>query len=1091
MFSYLRTHRRTPSNPSSPLPDQISSWESPMSSNSQLLQPGHSHERPSSAAALPYLPPIPRVSSIEHDSTKGNGGPSNTRILEGGVKGYETDLSKGQGRKQETYTPSNNQKPPYAGTRRPDSAGNLGPSKPSIPQQSRSYAGGSSQESATHLPFVTASDLQSKSQSSRKPLGSRLPSPPPSNISTFEPIQPRSGKTRLNLLNPMALLARRRSAQNMPQISPIGGPGMDTETFDPRIRGTVVHDFSAPRPRKTVVQTDSRGTENAYQRSPNPQSEESPWSGGNHTPVFTENFEEEQYPAAGRHIRKASDTELPLPQPPYARGATRKPVPVASELKSSGSDVQTQDQVPKIPSSQNSSPDIGPPVPPKSEEPSNETRHVSIDSRSLPKPSSSKSRPVRNMSKASSKDSRISGLPSHMKSTSSRFSFDMIGAAEQERLLEERHRQKALERKLETPEPEDEDPYGDDYDYDNMDDDDGLEERIPGVNADAEEDDMYDGYDQFPGFTYQQPLSTSFPMTSHLEIAQEIAQDVNSEVIGVDTTKEIVSKPLESITESNLPYQFSADQPGTVASSEGQDDGFDVQNMGLHNAQQGAPNEAKGLPSSKQRAMDDFYFDDGLIDAIEDGQEESGEFDESIFDKVDTDQYGRPIKSISSLPTAYSPPSLTQDASPSASKQDSGENEEISTSISPGTLPVTGGLVPQPLVANNEHSNFAMIPPQPGPGLTQDTLAAYQSALAAAAFAAAANGKFRRDSSTSPHLQSTPSEQEDAQPGMVTDSSDIYEPFSPSYDDFDYDDAFEDDTIIAAANAEALANDSEGFYGQEFGFYSAPGGGGSEYVNGGYFGARGIEGIARSHSGRIVSREPNLTPITERSEYSNRNSFMSLNLHQTGAVTSPGLAQLAGMMGNDYDGGDMSLTALMKLRNRAWGGSQPSLHSGAGSPKSAAGDDTSSPVNPIAPWGQGGATGIGGHWRQSSLGGETPNSLPGPGTGLTSESSSLPGSPTITMATPSLEPNKGIGLGIAEEPEEDLEKEAQKENTEPHAPGNKDFKRHRYTGSAESISYLKEEDPVTGGRWILERRRTAESGEIELLEREIVSGGRI
>jgi hypothetical protein len=55
----------------------------------------------------------------------------------------------------------------------------------------------------------------------------------------------------------------------------------------------------------------------------------------------------------------------------------------------------------------------------------------------------------------------------------------------------------------------------------------------------------------------------------------------------------------------------------------------------------------------------------------------------------------------------------------------------------------------------------------------------------------------------------------------------------------------------------------------------------------------------------------------------------------------------------------------------------------------------------------------------------------------------------------------------------------------------KGLRKHRYTGSAESISYMKEDDPVVGERWILERRRTAESGEIEFLGREIVSGGRI
>tara|TARA_R110002033_G_scaffold135462_1_gene174997 strand:- start:168 stop:428 length:261 start_codon:yes stop_codon:yes gene_type:complete len=54
--------------------------------------------------------------------------------------------------------------------------------------------------------------------------------------------------------------------------------------------------------------------------------------------------------------------------------------------------------------------------------------------------------------------------------------------------------------------------------------------------------------------------------------------------------------------------------------------------------------------------------------------------------------------------------------------------------------------------------------------------------------------------------------------------------------------------------------------------------------------------------------------------------------------------------------------------------------------------------------------------------------------------------------------------------------------------GREAFRKHRYTGSAESISYTKDEDPAGGPRWILERRRTGEDGEVEL-EREVVKGG--
>jgi hypothetical protein len=51
---------------------------------------------------------------------------------------------------------------------------------------------------------------------------------------------------------------------------------------------------------------------------------------------------------------------------------------------------------------------------------------------------------------------------------------------------------------------------------------------------------------------------------------------------------------------------------------------------------------------------------------------------------------------------------------------------------------------------------------------------------------------------------------------------------------------------------------------------------------------------------------------------------------------------------------------------------------------------------------------------------------------------------------------------------------------------------HSRKGSAaDSVTYVREHDEAGEGRWILERRRTAESGELELIGREIVEGGRI
>jgi hypothetical protein len=1060
-----------------------------------------------------------------------------------------TDLSRNATRSRDTYGFSNHQRIPYAGTQRPESAGNAVPTKHTSPPFTRPQTGMSQEPLSRAKPgeightFVTAADLEKRAgQNGRRPNGARLPSPPPapaSNYSTYlEPVQQRSGKTRLNLLNPMSLLARRRTSQAVAQLSPealVSKKAGNEKIFDPRIKGTVVHDFSAPRTRRNMSHNDTRNIDatishsRQFQRSPNgdinatDDAATSPWSGGNHTPVFTENFEEEQYPAAGPHVRKASDlTDLPLPKPPYAKGA-RKPVESNSSSRSNEATQKHIESARRISGKPIS--EAPPPVPPKEEEISlPESRRVSIDPSSTPPKASSlkKGRP-RNVSEVSAKDAAI---PKHMKSTSSRFSFDMIGAAEQERLLEDRHRKRALEKKAEQDEDDRlEDEFEDNYDFDDMDDD-GLEERIPGINADLDEDDFEeripginteleddlteritgahatmeedleeripgvnaesddeDPYvfeedgENLAGFTFQQ-YSVASPMIPSSPGMVSTPRDANGQVIGFAMTK-------------NSPHILESIDRGvkTIPLSQAEDHPSEIQGLGLEGLRL-APEPlelgtgVKRFPQPTNLDDDDLYFDDGLIGLGGPGEfDDPVEFDESVFDQIDTDEYGRPLKSLSSLPTLYSPPILTEDHSPSFNKA-----VEISTE---GQDPLSPGIQP-PLVPQPSISGFHPPNPSIAPSLTQDTLAAYQSALAEAACTAAANGKFRRDSTQ------TLSEQEDPHPGLVTDSSHTshYEPFSPTYeieDNFDYDDVLEDDAIIAAANAEALANDCDGFYGQEFGFYSAPAASEAEYANGGYFGPRGVEGINRSQSGRVVSREPNLTPITERSEYSNRNSFMSFSMNGPGAIQSPGLAQLANMLRSpiDYEG-DMSLDALLKLRRGAWGGSQASLHSSNGSPRSAGGLEENSPIGQLPPWGQGSAVGNqnplnGGHRRRNSgfsLVSEVPS---GVGTGAQSASSSVPGSPTMTM---SLSQSQSF-LGPVREDESHGHPKQQETQLRADKEKEKGVRKHRYTGSAESISYLKEDDPVSGERWILERRRTAESGEVEFLGREVVSGGRI
>lgn len=199
----------------------------------------------------------------------------------------------------------------------------------------------------------------------------------------------------------------------------------------------------------------------------------------------------------------------------------------------------------------------------------------------------------------------------------------------------------------------------------------------------------------------------------------------------------------------------------------------------------------------------------------------------------------------------------------------------------------------------------------------QNSLSAYHSALAEAAQKAAAEGRFDRHPSNATSMsmrsegeRSESSEILDAQvnpvnapfasasrhefrpslsafdfefqahqnplmndifPSTEVPSDEFGYHFPQHEDDDDYD--FDDADLIAEANADALSADDSGLYSQEFGFYAKPRPGSAEGetdINGGYFGQPGIE-IHRQKS----LREPNLTPITERSEFSTRNSFIA------------------------------------------------------------------------------------------------------------------------------------------------------------------------------------------------------------------------
>ncbi|KAK2074175.1 hypothetical protein P8C59_008401 [Phyllachora maydis] len=706
-----------------------------------------------------------------------------------------------------------------------------------------------------------------------------------------------------------------------------------------------------------------------------------------------------------------------------------------------------------------------------------------------------------------------------MKSTSSRFSFDMIGAAKQEKLLEERHRQREMDKNTsDPPEPRDRDSRfddfdGDDMDYDAMMDDDGLEEAIPGINVDLADDTLdVDGDDDddddddddeaatdpdndqenFAGFVFQR--SNPAPALASPRTAgpgmPATPRDANGTAIGCAVTKEDTSSgPVDSA--------LAWGEGGT---------GLGIRGLDTDMRQGGSQAE-------------DLYFEDGLADEL-DFEHEGPKFDEALFDLDDTDQYGRPIPGAFAKAREHHVAQQREEAS----------RKDAAAEVSPSPGVTASWPTPVPSAVPSA------VPVVPDVSALPSQELEYQAALAEAAHKAADSGKFWRGSSspgpadvvtiTSP----TDSAGSQSHTGAEVEAMDEYE--------------LDDDGIIAEANASALANDADGFYGREFGFFSAPAARQAgkaqassrsaknclsvenlyQYASGGYFGPGGA-GLGPDASGRLVSREPNLTPITERSEYSNRNSFMSLALSPPGLgsggpgsdgrnsslLQSPGLAQLAMMADDDK----MSVSALLKLRNRAWGGSQASLASSReGSPRSDRGPATAAD-GPTSPWGAGGF-GMNGRknsafsvWHSSDAGSASGSptlttglSLPLP---LSALASPVPGSQT----SPSPAAVAGTCSPVLEDDETALEPASAGAVTDPgsqefllsdsvgelvRSPVDMDGSQqeavprkagvvamgHRHKRSADSIPYTMEEPEEEADgetRWVMERRRTAESGE--------------
>jgi hypothetical protein len=844
----------------------------------------------------------------------------------------------------------------------------------------------------------------------------------------------RQGKNKFHLLNPMSLLSRRRNGQELEQLSeeslvstrnPSVSPLPDG--YDPSIRGKVVHDFSAPRTRRNFSSpgpstnmdaSEARGLSSSEGHAPN-----RPRKGSDdtlnvrherqsqHTPVFKEHFDDdpdETTNASAIHAESLAnkdflarnsfptpeqETVSPLsPLPPFARTAKTVYKPRQQEQLQSQPQVQPQPSTLAPPvqpheayvglSATNGplSPLMEDPISPLEEgtpkDNSKDNSNVNTTARnvSLKKPPTSRSRVGSRTSFGS--DFQPAGLPSHMLSRASRFSFQYANtdSAAQEMLLEEKHRQKAaakaaadLNREAEEDQSEEEE---DEMDYDDMDYDD-MDGDVPMVGEDW--DYGGGGLGGIGNMTLNSlPMNgvmggmngLSMQEAAHMALRGNPIDDGDLADGEDEEDGEEKHEGLGGMSFDDMPTG-EVQGLGILPSTKGEEPELVSPLDELEVKQNLRGGDDEPMKDSVMAQDDNFYFDDGEFDDADFVDTDTQKFDESVLDDPSHPLYER--QSVGAPPPI--PAKSLRRVVPQNSQKLPGQRRSLPS---------------EPVPALPEH---------PDPSASMDIISKYQSALAMAATKAAAEGRFARkdsmensSSDISVHPNETHDEEEgedSSRPSLVPDDgrfsqatttspptaraseiqNNLYETpsksvgfsfpgaynedlYSSDFEYSDYDSMMEDDPYIAAANAEALANDDEGIYGTEFGFYARPGStdasatdaeGNSVY--GGYFGPKNWGEIKRQRS----TREPNLTPITERSEYSTRNSYISLQHGDRGAAPSPSLNALA-QMSPGWES-DMNIETLMKLRRGAWGGSQRSNTSSRGG-----GGEGSSPMNssPIA-----------------------------------------------------------------------------------------------------------------------------------------------
>ena len=910
-------------------------------------------------------------------------------------------------------------------------------------------------------------------------------------------------RSRFNLLNPMSLLARRRSSQNANKledvnlnVSTLHVPAIP-DNITPSIRGTMVHDFSAPRSRRIANENSPRpasGPSPSYPRRPSeiaspPVDSANGTPSSLHSPMFKEHFQEEQRPLQPANTAYLHGQNLQLP----AGGA----------LPSFAKNLPLN-----LPEGNNAGPK-------HSDTPATNSKPANSETTAPPEPERPPPPPPKRTPSPMLEGPPANALPKHMTSTSSRFSFiGQQGSIAQEKVLEDKHKEHASRQpapvRLSVASIDDANGYDD---YDDLDDDgfDIGEVTIRNIDQPSSQlpakQQFFEDVGEDYGFENDDEFGTGDIVIKNVDMptsrnrdedAEDDFEDTNVDQRSIDVhisyahdrgagARNVNRQSLQAFHFTPQSLTFSPSTAQHTSHPTPRDvEGFPIgmaeykeaaafDNIRVRDSTEQSPEalfyEGLGISTAPVLSTQDYqshaqtfddsdlYFDDGEFD--DDVVESTAKFDENTLD--DANQ----IKDI--------PAENARKYQEAMQQRLPGGQLKMAMNRSNGEVP-QGLPLPMHMRAESLESTFNLSMLGQQPGLTECNLAAHHDALAMALDEAAAKVDVDRtvsftqlsdDEADSPFHASVPG----ASSRGSRYSNNLISSNISDDDGYGLDDDMDDDAMIAAANAEALENDDDGFYGQEFGFYArARGRESADYVNGGYFASHGSNGVKRSHSGKNNFQEPSLTPITERSEWSTRNSVASLPLH-TGipgtnqSLSSPGIAELLQIdspLGED----EMTLSTLIKLRGKAFGGSSSSINS-----LTERHHTHSSPLVHVS--GRNALKGDAGVGRISS---------PTRGVGALSIAESDDededgGRHTLTQNTPhknAIEPARGLS-------------QSSREWEVASSPMSRKGNHSRNSSGAESVSYAKETD----GRWVLERRRTGDDGELELIGREYLAGTRI